>query len=192
MSPAGPVLITGGSGFTGVHLARMLLDAGRPVRLLDVAVPAAERRFVLGADADALTEDMITASVDDWSAVLDAVRTTRPSAIVHIAAVVSPEVLARRPNLALQVNLGGTVNVLEGARMFDVARTVVFSSIGVLPTRQYEPIDVAHPLLLAGEGPNTGSMARRRSAPRPSATPTCSASGSTCGSCARRRSTAWA
>jgi nucleoside-diphosphate-sugar epimerase len=152
----GPVLITGGTGFIGVHVARALLDGGRDVRLLDIAPPTGERAFVLGEHEGRLTDELVTASVDDWSAVLDTVRTVRPSAIVHIAAIVSPVVLAERPNLALQVNLGGTVNVLEAARMFNVRRTVVFSSIGVLPKVQYEPIDVNHPVLLADEGPGAG------------------------------------
>jgi NAD dependent epimerase/dehydratase family len=50
----------------------------------------------------------------------------------------------------------GTIHVLEAARLFDVRRIVYFSSIGVLPARQYEPIDQAHPIFLPRDAVPTG------------------------------------
>jgi nucleoside-diphosphate-sugar epimerase len=81
------------------------------------------------------------------------VKSYRPDAIVHIAAVVNLPLLNKRPGLAREVNFGGTFNILEAARLFDVARVVYFSSIAVLPAIQYEPADVNHPVFLATEGP---------------------------------------
>ena len=54
------------------------------------------------------------------------------------------------------MNFGGLLHVLEAARLFDVGRVVNFSSIGVLPAVQYEPIDAAHPIILPREGPGSG------------------------------------
>jgi nucleoside-diphosphate-sugar epimerase len=54
-----------------------------------------------------------------------------------------------------RVNVGGVVNVLEAAIAFDVERIVNFSSIGVLPRVQYEPIDAKHPVFLADMGSGT-------------------------------------
>jgi nucleoside-diphosphate-sugar epimerase len=51
----------------------------------------------------------------------------------------------------------GTLNVLEAARRTGVQRVVDISSIGVLPTIQYQPIDAAHPIMLAREGPGSGA-----------------------------------
>jgi nucleoside-diphosphate-sugar epimerase len=48
------------------------------------------------------------------------------------------------------------MNVLEATRFFDVRRLVYFSSIGVLPACQYEPIDAAHPIFLARDSVPTG------------------------------------
>jgi nucleoside-diphosphate-sugar epimerase len=53
----------------------------------------------------------------------------------------------------MQVNVGGTLNALEAARLFGLKRVVYFSSIAVLPGLQYEPVDVNHPVLMAQEGP---------------------------------------
>jgi nucleoside-diphosphate-sugar epimerase len=56
----------------------------------------------------------------------------------------------------VRVNFLGMIHVLEAARLFDVRRIVNFSSIGVLPARQYEPIDGAHPIFLPRDAVPTG------------------------------------
>jgi len=99
----------------------------------------------------------VQGSVDDWANVVSVVKTYQPDAIIHTAAIVS--LLSNQPSLALRVNLGGTFNILEASRLFGVKRVVYFSSIGVLPKRQYEPIDVNHPLFLATSGPSTSFYA---------------------------------
>src|SRR5262249_43776003 len=50
----------------------------------------------------------------------------------------------------------GSIHALEAARLFDVRRIVYFSSIGVLPARQYEPIDQSHPIFLPRDAVPTG------------------------------------
>jgi nucleoside-diphosphate-sugar epimerase len=56
---------------------------------------------------------------------------------------------------AFRINVGGAMNVLEAVRLFNLQRMVYFSSIGVLPTVQYQPIDASHPVLLPEEGPGS-------------------------------------
>jgi nucleoside-diphosphate-sugar epimerase len=81
----------------------------------------------------------------------------RPAIVVHSASNVEVTKLFRDPYLAFQTNVTGTVNVLEAARRTGVRRVVDISSIGVLPRNQYEPIDAAHPIMLAREGPGSGA-----------------------------------
>jgi nucleoside-diphosphate-sugar epimerase len=95
----------------------------------------------------------VQGNIDDWANVVGAVNEFKPDSIIHIAAIVNPVTLSRRPGLALSVNVGGTLNVLEAARLFKVGRVIYFSSIGVLPSIRYEPVDLDHPVLLATEGP---------------------------------------
>jgi len=148
------ILVTGGAGFIGSHLARALAERDDDVVLLDSrpAGPKAtwllqsclERvRFVEGGVE---TEGMIR-SVCEAHGVTD---------VVHLAAIGDPAALERQPRKAFDVNLGGTLNVLEAAHALSLNRVIFFSSIGVLPTVQYEPIDARHPVLLEGEGPGTG------------------------------------
>jgi nucleoside-diphosphate-sugar epimerase len=158
----GPVLVTGGGGFVGSYVTRELIDRGRPVCVYATRELSAEARFVIGDVGDRLSIEY--GLIDDLPRLIDVVQSRRPPAIVHIAGIVGTRALQRNPYLAVRVNLLGTINVLEAARLGGVPRVVQFSSIGVLPTVQYEPIDVAHPLVLAKEGPASGAYGAAKAA----------------------------
>ncbi|GIW75882.1 MAG: hypothetical protein KatS3mg104_0945 [Phycisphaerae bacterium] len=87
---------------------------------------------------------------------ISAIHQHRPEAIVHTAAIGDPAAVHQRPHLALRVNLVGSLNILESARLFGVRRTILFSSIGALPGVRYEPIDPDHPVICSSEGPSSG------------------------------------
>jgi nucleoside-diphosphate-sugar epimerase len=150
-----PVLITGGTGFIGSHVARALLDRGRRVCLADIRGLSPEAKFVLGDHAATVTVEI--ASIDNWPRLLEVVRDRQPRRIIHIGGIVDPLFLFKNPLVALRVNVEGTVNVLECARLSGVERVVYFSSIGVLPAVQYQPIDAAHPIILPRAGPASGA-----------------------------------
>ena len=145
------ILVTGGSGFIGIYVLRRLAERGDTVINFDVRPPGPAATWWLGSLADQI--HFVQGGVDELSDVMAAVNKCRPDTIVHIAGIVDLATLAQRHTLAARVNVGGTLNVLEAARNFDVKRIVYFSSIAVLPARQYEPIDVNHPVFLATEGP---------------------------------------
>ena len=147
-------LITGGSGFIGSYIARILFDQGREAVDYDPQPLTEQTRHVLGTHADRYQHEQ--GGVDDWGRLLEVVQRVRPSAIIHAGAIVNTTWLAKHPLPAFQVNAGGTINVLEAARLFGVGRVLFISSIGVLPTVQYQPIDSNHPLILAKEGPGSG------------------------------------
>ena len=149
-----PVLVTGGTGFIGSYVVKALLEAGRRVVALDVRGYTPEGCFVLeGRENEVVVEE---GSVDDWVRVLHVVREHRPAEVVHLATITNPVYLFTNPMPGVRVNFLGTIHVLEAARLFDIRRIVYFSSIGVLPAKQYEPIDGAHPIFLPREAVPTG------------------------------------
>jgi nucleoside-diphosphate-sugar epimerase len=154
VSVAGPVLITGGAGFIGATLAAALTARGRDVVTLDVKPLGDEAAFILGDGRTRVSEE--PGSVDSWPAVMDAVARHRPQEIVHIAAITNPVAIERDAGSAMRVNVQGTLNVLEAARISGVRRVVYFSSIGALTSVHYEPIDANHPVIAATEGPGSG------------------------------------
>lgn len=147
------ILVTGGSGFIGSYLLRALAERGDQVINLDVREPGPEAAWLLKAVADRI--QFVQGEVDSLSSVVAAVKTYRPDAIIHAAAITNPVLLSKQPGLALKVMVEGSCNVLETARIFGIGRVVYLSSIGVLPAVQYQPIDANHPVLLATEGPGS-------------------------------------
>ena len=115
-------LITGGFGFIGRYLTPLLLEAGHKVTLLDITSDAAFLAQLGGAVTAVRT------SVADWAPMAAAVSDTRPDIIFHAGALLPPT-SEEYPQAAYQVNIEGSYNVLEAARLFDVAQVVYTSSV---------------------------------------------------------------
>jgi len=147
----GPILVTGGAGFVGSYTVRALVDAGFDVVVYDIGDYRPESRFVVGDDAERIP--LVRGGFESWPDVAEAIAEHRPAAIVHIANFMDIEYLDRHPYAALSINVTGTVNLLEAARLNGVQRFVYFSSIGVLPRIVYEPVDGDHPVITSKDGP---------------------------------------
>jgi len=101
------ILIVGGSGFVGAHLVEQARTTHR-LRLFDMAPP----QGVLAASTQGI--DFVTGDIRDRAALARAA--TDCDVIVNCAAVVGPIKSREAPELAFEVNVGGTFNVLELAR----------------------------------------------------------------------------
>jgi UDP-glucose 4-epimerase len=113
------VLVTGGSGFLGSHIADALSEAGHDVVIFDlVRSPWLRPR-----------QTMCVGSVLDAEAL--AVATRGCDAIYHLAAMADIDEALQSPRVAVEVNVMGTVNALEAARIHGVRRFVLASSIYV-------------------------------------------------------------
>jgi nucleoside-diphosphate-sugar epimerase len=113
-------LVTGGAGFLGRRVVASLLGKGEDVVSLDVTAHRAE------SGRSGLREVRADVTVfDDLIAVFAAVR---PDRVIHLAYLLSSDY---PPHHAFRLNIGGTDNVLEAARLFDVQRVVIASSLGV-------------------------------------------------------------
>jgi len=149
------ILVTGSSGFIGTYVCLALAERGDRVIAFDVVPPKPELAWLVEPVSDRIVN--VEGGVDDWSQVLSAVLQHQPTRIAHAGGATNPPRLQRFPMVAVNVNIVGTANVFEAARLAGVRRVVYFSSIGVLPPHyRYEPIDADHPLITATEGPGSG------------------------------------
>jgi dTDP-L-rhamnose 4-epimerase len=130
------VLITGGAGFIGSHLADELVAAGYRVRALDSLVEqvhdGAERPDYLNDDVELIAGDVRNA---------DAVRgaVDEIDAVVHLAARVGVGQSMYEPAEYASVNSFGTAVLLEALLDHPVRKLVVASSMSIYGEGGYEP-----------------------------------------------------
>lgn len=111
-------IVTGGAGFIGSHVVEALLARGDEVYVLDDLSKGKRENVPVGAV-------LHVADIRDPDAVFDAVR---PEAVLHLAAQADVRVSVERPAFDAEVNVLGTVRVLEAARRHRAQ--VVFASTG--------------------------------------------------------------
>ena len=122
------VLLTGHTGFKGAWLSLWLQSLGAEVTGLAPGLPTRPSLYELARAGEGLRERAI--DVRDAQALLGAVREARPEIVLHLAA----QPLVRRsyaePALTYEVNVMGTVNVLEAVRRVgeEVRAVVVVTS----------------------------------------------------------------
>ncbi len=146
------VMITGGSGFIGIYIMKKLIDEGYTVVNYDLAPPAPQLQKILDDSENSGNVIYERGNLLDLPDLLIACRKNQVNKIVHMAAFFDPAESNRRPYFTYQVNVQGTINVMETARLTDCDRVVNISSIGVYPKKQYEPMDEKHPMFIAGAG----------------------------------------
>lgn len=162
MSERATVLVTGGAGFIGSYVAAELAGGGHRPVLFDVAPPSWGAAAVLAALPEA--PPFVRGDVADLSEVVAALREHRATRIFHAAAVFDPPASMADPAPCYRVNVGGTLNVLEAARLVGVDRVVMASSIAVYAARQYEPIDEVHPISMPPDGNPLGPYGASKAA----------------------------
>jgi NAD dependent epimerase/dehydratase len=139
------ILVTGSAGFIGSHLVEELLRRGHRVR--------AFARYNSAGRAGWL-EDMPSKGSENLEVFFGDIRDARAvrqaatgcSRVFHLAALIGIPYSYLAPDSYVEVNIQGTLNVLNAARDLGIERTVVTSTSEVYGTALYTPIDEKHPL----------------------------------------------
>jgi NAD dependent epimerase/dehydratase len=139
------VLVTGSAGFIGSHLVEELLRRGHRVRAFVRYNSAGRAGWLedLPAGVGARLE-VFFGDIRDARAVRQAV--SGCGRIFHLAALAGVPFSYVAPDSYVEVNIQGTLNVLNAARDLAVERTVITSSSEVYGTALYTPMDEQHPL----------------------------------------------
>lgn len=132
------VLVTGGAGFIGSHSVDRLLESGARVRVLDNF--SSGRRENLNAHP---ALEIISGDIRDRAAVDAALQGI--SHVLHLAAQVSVVASVEEPVDSAATNIGGFLNVLDGARRRQVQRFVYASSAAVYGVPAKLPLDESSP-----------------------------------------------
>src|SRR5512138_548078 len=129
------ILLTGGAGFVGLNVAEQLLERGDEVLIFDLRAPPPFFSKAVFAQGD----------VSDLQAVRKVFAGRSLTAVIHLSAITAgPERDAREPRRIAEVNLLGTINLLQESRNHGVRRFVHASTgalYGVAGIGVPEPLD---------------------------------------------------
>lgn len=138
------VLVTGADGFIGSHLTEYLVRAGYSVRAFVLY-----NSFNSYGWLDTIPKDIkdqiefFAGDVRDPNGMREAMKGI--DTVYHLAALIAIPYSYHSPDNYVDVNIKGTLNVLQAARMLDTKRILVTSTSEVYGTAQYVPIDELHP-----------------------------------------------
>ena len=131
------VLLTGGAGFIGSHVAEALLERGHEVAVVDDL--SSGKRANVPEEAVFYEADVRTGCGEVFAAF-------RPEALSHQAAQMDVRRSVREPDFDADVNVIGTVRLLQNCLEHDVSRVVFASTGGAIYGEQHEfPAPENHP-----------------------------------------------
>ncbi len=133
------VLIAGGCGFIGSHLARKLVETGEKVIIFHHSPNTEPIKDI--ADRVTLVRGDATSLLD----VLHILRDNRVDIVYHLIALLA-DISERNPSLALKVNVESLVHFLEASRILNLRRIVFASSVAVYDPLAQPPVPETAPL----------------------------------------------
>jgi len=148
------VLVTGADGFIGSHLVEALLEENVQVRALVLY-----NSFNSWGWLDTLPKEKLNQIEIVFGDVRDPYRMRAvikdADIVFHLAALIAIPFSYHSPDIYIDTNIKGTLNVLQACRDQEVERVVITSTSEAYGTAQYIPIDEKHPF--QGQSPYSAS-----------------------------------
>ncbi|NNU77323.1 NAD-dependent epimerase/dehydratase family protein [Clostridium estertheticum] len=133
------VLITGGAGFIGSNVVDLLIKEGHIVVVVDNLSQG--KRENVNSIAEFYKCDVL-----DLAELSVIFYTEKPDIVIHNAAQIDVQTSLKRPALDAEINIKGTINVLECCKKFGVKKIIYPSSAAVYGNPKYLPVDENHPV----------------------------------------------
>lgn len=138
------ILVTGGAGYIGSHVARKLLDKGYSVLVADnFSTGFVEPMEILRKKYSNFS--YMNADLLDTEKLEEMFQNNKIDAVIHLAAKISVPESIEKPDLYNQVNYRGGVNLVEIMTKFGVGKIIFSSTAAVYGDPSYTPIDENHP-----------------------------------------------
>lgn len=146
-------LVTGGAGFIGSHVCERLLQLGHGVWAYDdlnpFYEPAVKRENLRELQEQSAAFKFVQGDLLDRAALEALLASVKFAQIIHLAARAGVRPSLEEPALYQRVNVEGTVNVLEAARLHNVNKITVASSSSVYGVNAKVPFSEGDPIFSA-------------------------------------------
>ncbi|HTR42435.1 MAG TPA: SDR family NAD(P)-dependent oxidoreductase [Pseudomonadales bacterium] len=146
-------LVTGGAGFIGSHVCERLLRNGHHVWAFDdlnsFYDPQFKRRNLREIQALALPFEFVHGDITDRAALDEICSSVKFDQVIHLAARAGVGPSLEQPALYQRVNVEGTINVLEAARLNGVKKMIMASSSSVYGLNSQMPFSESAPITTA-------------------------------------------
>ncbi len=137
------VLVTGGDGFIGSHLAEVLLEHGSKVRALSYYNSFNDWGWLEQISGHKNLE-IVSGDIRDPHFCMDITRDI--DIVFHLAALIAIPYSYKAPSSYVQTNVTGTLNICQACLSNGVKRLIHTSTSEVYGSALYVPIDEKHPL----------------------------------------------
>lgn len=130
------VLVTGGAGFIGSHVVDRVIEEGHEVVVIDNL--STGKKENINADARFYIADIRDKDIGEIF------KMEKPDIVIHHAAQIDVQRSIKEPTYDGDINIIGTVNLLENCRKYGVDKFIYASSAAVYGTPAYLPVDEKH------------------------------------------------
>jgi len=141
MEKGNRVVVTGGAGFIGSHLTKRLVEDGYNVAVFDALQLDYGKIENLRHISSRIR--FIRGDIRDFNSVVHALGGA--DVVFHLSAISHLPVCKNNPLTAIEVNVGGTLNVLEACRLNGISRVLFAGSDHIYGDVKYLPTDEEHP-----------------------------------------------
>ena len=132
------ILVVGGAGYIGSHVAREFLDSGHEVSIFD--------NLSTGSRGNLFPEArFIEGDIHDYPTLLESMRGS--NAVIHLAAAKAAGESMEKPEKYSVQNLCGSINIINAVVEAGVGKMVFSSSAAIYGEPKYLPMDEKHPAI---------------------------------------------
>jgi len=131
------LLVTGGAGYIGSHMVKLLLDSGHSAVVLD--------NFSTGHRDAVPCSDVIEGDIGDRGAIDRIFSAHRFDGVIHFASYIQVGESMERPDRYYRNNVANTLTLLEAMHEHGAQNFIFSSSAAVFGEPEYVPIDERHP-----------------------------------------------
>ena len=140
------ILLTGGFGYIGTHIATLLSDQDKQFVIYDNFSNCKKSVIERLNKITGKKINFVLGDIRDQTKLVDTIKENNIFSVIHLAALKSVEESIFNPIEYYEVNVNGTINLLKAMQLTNVKRLLFSSSATIYGEPKYLPINESHPL----------------------------------------------